>query len=176
MANTRKTWTSIVIAAAIVITVLVGALVGGGALFIHRHLTARFVPSDTASAELAGVRARFAGQAPMIELRADEVQGADDEDYSRFRAVVHRGRVAPGEIHALHVLAYDSRRGKLVRADIPRWLLQLGSANGRIRIADLDILQGDRERVTLADFDERGPGLVINVRRMGTTDLVVWTD
>ena len=176
MADTKKTWVSIVIAGVIIVVMLGVAAIGTTAFFVYRHINRQFVPPETASAEFARVRGRFVNQQPMIEIASDEVFDAGDEASPRVHAVIHRERVADGEVHALHVLAYDARVQKLVRADIPRWLLELSSAGGRLRFASSDILPGTGERITLDDFDRRGPGLIMNVRRLRGTELVVWTD
>ena len=176
MPGTKKTWVAIALAALIIVAFMAVAAVGVTALFFYSHVNTRFVPVETASEEFAHARERFAGQRPMIEIAADEVFDADDVPHGRVRAIVHRERVAPGEISNLHVLAYDPRANKLVRADVPRWLLELSSVGGRVRIANLDVLQGDHERVTLDDFDKRGPGLVLSVRRLRGAEVLVWTD
>lgn len=176
MANAKKTWISIVVAAVIVVFMLAVAVVGVTAFFFYRHVNSQIVPESTALAEFNTIRSRFGGQAPMIEMASDELLDAGHEPVAHLHAVVHRERVAPGEIHALHVLAYDTEHRKLVRADIPRWLLELTSAHGQLRIADLEILPGTGERVTLADFDRRGPGLVMSLPRVRATELIVWTD
>ncbi len=176
MASTKKTWVSILIAGVVIVFMLAVAIVGTTALFLYRHVNTRIVPSETASAEFERLRGQFAGQAPMIEIASDELLDAGEGPSARVHAIVHRDRVGPGAIHALHVLAYDKRQQKLVRADIPRWLLELASARGHLRIANLDVLPGTGERVTLDDFDRRGPGLVMNMRQIGGTELLVWTD
>lgn len=176
MANAKKTWVSIVVAGVIIVCMLAVAVIGTAAFFLYRHVSTRFVASDTAATEFARVRSRFAGQVPMVEIASDEVPDADNEKVPRVRAIVHRERVAPGPVLALHVLAYDARTNKLVRADVPRWLLEFTTARGRLRIADLDVLPGTGERLTLDDLDRRGPGLVMNVRRIRGTEVVVWTD
>lgn len=172
----KKTWISIVVAGVIIVFMLGVAVIGTSVFFLYRHVNTQFVPSDTASAEFARIRDGFQGQAPMIEIASDEVFDADNEARPRIHAIVHRERVAPGPIHGLHILAYDARATKLVRADVPRWLLELTSVHGQLRFANLDVLPGSGERVTLEDFDRRGPGLVMNVRRIRGTELVVWTD
>lgn len=163
MANTKKTWISILIAAVIVVVMLGVAVVGGAALFVHRHVHSQLVPSETAAEEFARTRARFAGQRPLIELASN-----DEPTVHREPARVRQ------PLKALHVLAYDERQGKLVHADVPAWLVQLGSGHGHLRIANLDAF--DNEQLTLEDLERHGPGLVLDVHRRGGERLLVWTE
>jgi len=164
--KTRKTWISIVIASVIVIGLLAIGIVGGTAFFIYSHVNAKFIPQESAEQEFATARARFVNQQPLIELTADE-------------PVLHRNTSGPRrEIQSLHALVYDGRARKLTHLDVPGWLLKVMSAGGRIRIANLDVLDDDTSgRVTLEDLERHGPGLVLDVKRArGSQQVLLWTE
>jgi len=52
------------------------------------------------------------------------------------------------------------------------------SAGGRIRIANLDVLDDETGgKVTLEDLERHGPGLVLDVRRArGSQQVLLWTE
>jgi hypothetical protein len=165
-AKTKKTWISIVIAAVIIVGVLAVAVVGGTALFFFRHIDARVTAQENADRTFDQMRARFAGQQPLVE-----VTHGDD-------AVIHHAPDAPRrDIHALHALVYNRESGKLTRVDVPGWLLHLMSAGGRVRIANMDAFgDDDQTRLTLDDLERHGPGLVLDVKRGRGSQILIWTE
>jgi hypothetical protein len=165
MASTKKTWISIAIAAVAIVVVLGVAIVGGGSYYVYRHVQAKFVNVDTAAVDFERARARFAGQTPLV--------GFDEND----EPVVNRPpESAPRhEIHALRVLAYNTRTGKLVNVEVPGWLIRLMSGSGRIRLGTID-LSSDTGRITLADLERHGPGLIIDRHDNGGDQVLVWAE
>jgi len=165
--KTRKTWISIVIASVIIIGLLAVGIVGGTAFFIYSHVNAKVIPQESAEQEFTTARARFVNQQPLIELTADD------------EPVVHRNASGPRrEIQSLHALVYDGRARKLTHLDVPGWLLKVMSAGGRIRIANLGMLDDETSgKVTLEDLERHGPGLVLDVRRArGSQQVLLWTE
>jgi hypothetical protein len=141
------------------------AAVGGAVFFFRRHIQAQFTPSETANQQFDAQRAKFAGQEPLIEMPLGD------------EPVMHRSPEKPRhELQSLHALVYDARGGKLTHVDIPGWLLVFMSGGGRIRIANLEVFDDDRDRVTLEDLERHGPGLVLDLRRGRGTQVLVWTE
>ena len=164
-AKAKKTLISVVVAVVVIVGMLAAAVVGGTFFFIYRHVNARITPQETAEQQFAAERARFAGQPPLIEMTLGE------------DPVVHRDPSRPRqELKSLHALAYDTRQGKLTHVDIPGWLLRMMSGGGRIRIANLEMFDDDRDRVTLEDLERHGPGLILDIHRGGNSQVLVWTE
>ena len=121
MADKRmKTWVAIVIGAIVVVGVLVVAIVGGSAYFVARHVRAQLVSTDTADAQFATARDRFAGQMALIELRKDD------------EPIVHRpaedAHTAP--IQTVRVMVYSPDSRKLVNVSLPMWVLRMAPGRG----------------------------------------------
>lgn len=170
MASSRKTWISIAIASVIIVIVLALAVVGGTAFFVYRHVDATFSSEQTAEAEFASARARFEGQQPLIEIQPDE------------EPVVHSDRLRSAELPdkplvSLRVLAYDDNAGKLVRVNIPFWLLRIFPSKNLSFLSDEGIdLDTRRIRLTLDDLERRGPGLVLDQKDRRGSRVIVWTE
>jgi hypothetical protein len=172
MASSRKTWISVLIAAAIIVGVMALAVVGGTAYFIYRHVNAEFTSEQTAEQEFATARAKFEGQQPLIEVRMH-----DDP-------VIHRDQIpstpASGrKLETLRVLAYDDRAGKLVRVAIPFWLLHVLPSRNLSFLNDQGIdvdIDSDRVRLTIDDLERRGPGLVLAHKDRVGARVLVWTE
>ena len=172
MPSSRKTWISILIAAAIVVGALALTVVGGTAYFIYRHVHAEFTSEQSADREFETARARFEGQQPLIEVRIDD------------EPLVHRDQIPatapPGRrLDSLRVLAYDDRAGKLVRVSIPFWLLRMLPTRNLSFLNDQGIdvdIDSERVRLTIEDLERRGPGLVLAHKDRVGARVLVWTE
>jgi hypothetical protein len=143
------------------------ALAGAAALVMHQHVHTRFVPADQAAAELSSARAPAAGvnNRPMLEV-SGQLQVLVRRDATRERR----------RFVALHWVDYDPLARKLVRADIPEWLLRIASADDRVRLANLDVVQKDNELITLEDLERHGPGLILDVNVPQGRQVIVWIE
>src|SRR5882762_6212784 len=131
MANSKKTWVSIAIAAAIIVAILAGAAIGGALMFFSRHISTQFTSTEKAADEFVAARARFSGQQPLIEMRPGEAVVRREQ-----RAAASDTRV-DRQLETLHVLAYDRGAGKLVRVNVPFWLLRLAPSR-HVRFTNRD--------------------------------------
>jgi hypothetical protein len=160
MANTKKTWIAVLIAVFVIAGVAAIGLVAGSAYWISRHVSSQVTSTESAEAEFARDRARFAGQQPIIEITG----GGDNPTFRRLSAEAEAtGKV---ELHSLHARVYDPEDGKLVRADVPFWLIQLGKS---FRFRDMGSL-------TVEDLERHGPGLIVNGQGDDGQQFLVWID
>ena len=163
----RKTWVSIVIAALIVSALVVVGFVGGAYIFLSSHLHGDDVEPEQATAQIAAIRAKFAGATPLIEIASDG------------QPVLHKNPTGERRaVNTFHVVQYDARAGHISRIDLPGWFVRAVSAGGRIRLANLGFSE-DRDdevqRLTLEDLERHGPGLVLDVSRRGGR-VLAWTE
>ena len=167
--NTRKTWISVLIAAVIIVGLLAVTIVGGTAFFFYRHINTQFTPRENAEAQFAEARARFAGQQPLIEMRR-----GDEPVF--HRELVTEGR-STARLETLRVLAYDPNARKLVRVSIPFWLIRMAPSKNFSFLNNNGIdFDSDRVRVTAADLERRGPGLILDEKDRHGALVLVWTE
>jgi hypothetical protein len=158
----RAAWVSGAIAILIIAVAVIAAAIGGGVYLFFKHVKTDLVAADAAAIAFERARVRFAGQQPLVEFPGP------------FEAVVHRDSAAPRrQVAALNILAYDPDAHKLVRTDIPGWVLRLMSVGGRIRLANLDLFGSDN-RLTLEDLERHGPGLVLEIQKKDGARVLVW--
>jgi hypothetical protein len=156
----RSPW----ISGAIAIGAVVAAAAACLAIAVYRDLDTRIVPPDAAQRAFDDVRQQLAGGRPLLDVDA------------QLQVAVHRdGDLQPQPLVALHSLSYAPRTQKLVRADLPMWLLRVATADGRVRLLDIGIIQGNGEHVTLDDLRRHGPGLVIDAQ-LPERRVLVWTE
>jgi hypothetical protein len=165
--KTKRTWISIAIAIGIIFVVLGVAILGTAFYVFRRHVTAQFVSSETAHEEFQRTRQRFAGQQPLIDL-----------SHGPHNPVVHERTANGSEIETVRVLAFDPAAGKLVRVNLPFWLLRMApSRNFTFRSeGDFDF-DSERLHLTIDDLERAGPGLILDTRdpRKGTL-VIVWAE
>ena len=167
----------LIITAIVVVAIVVMALVGASTLFMIRHVAIEPGTDESAGAEFEKARQRFAGQRPLIDIEPDGT--------IRNRLNEHEGK-APTKPNMLHVLAWDSNRGRLVRADIPFWALRLKSSLPGMRTEvpvwvlllpdnpDATRMRSDSPRLRLEDLERFGPGLLLDHEIPGGRRVLMW--
>ena len=155
----KKTWISILIAAFIIAGIAAIGLVAGSAYWISRHVSTQRTSTESAQAEFDRERARFAGQEPMVDI-----SGGDDNPTIRTLPAKENTRMV--ELQALHALVYDPDEGKLLRANIPFWLLRFGTSFSLM----------DRGSVSVAELERHGPGLIVNGHSDEGPQILLWID
>jgi flagellar basal body-associated protein FliL len=154
-----------------IVVVMVGvAVVAGAGFWIYQSFApaATFVDQGKADAELATIRARFGNHLPLINTNPAEGEPAIRKDA--------RGAAYTGQLQSLQVAAYDKGAGKLVRFSIPFWLLRL-APDGKMSLGDdaLDDLAG-RGKLTVAELEAFGPGLLVDEAKPNGDRVLVWTE
>jgi hypothetical protein len=166
MAGKVKTWVWVVIGIVVMGVLGIIAVAGAGIYFFSQHIQTRTETPAGASRAFDQVSTHFSGQKPLIEL---------DEQGHYLRSNTDRSP-APGAKapEALHVMAFDPNDGRIVRVDIPFWLLRLklrGSTidfNGnRMELEDL--------KLTVEDLERFGPSLVVNHHAQSGERVLVWS-
>ena len=141
----RTAW--IVAAGALAVVVAITAV---GALFFMRYVKTEHANAAAAAGEFKAVRTQLAGQVPLLELRGAEAP------------VFHRDRRSDRGIKALHALVYDPSEKSLRHFDVPVAALRVMSLGGYVRLLDFGLPGDARGRLTLADLEQHGPGLIVD--------------
>lgn len=158
-----------------IVAVMVGiAVVAGAGFWLYQNFAPVSEQADQAAADRTfdDILARFKGQQPLIDL--------EDESGDTGRATIRKDVPRPATGHAplegLHVAVYDPDTDKLVRFSIPFWLLRL-SPDGKLSVGD-DALRdvAGADRLTVAELEALGPGLLIDERKPNGHRVLVWTE
>jgi hypothetical protein len=150
-----------------VLLVIIGAaLVVGGGLFVYQNVSmaTEQVSEAGAEAEFDTLRARFAGQQPLVVV--------DEHGEGRL---VPRDRPASGTIESVHLVAYDPQDGQIARMSMPFWLLRL-APDGKVSLGREGHADLGGVRLTVRDVEEAGPGLILDqVDRRGQR-VLIWAE
>ena len=161
MANKRATWLSVLLATIVIIGIGCVALVGGAAYWFYQHFETRFVPAESAALEFRRVRARFAGQRALVEIRLGREPIVHRPDPTRQKST---------DLQTLHGVVYDPTARKLVRATIPFWLFRF-STRGRIDLPAGTRFDSESAHLTIDDLERSGPGLILDLNEHDSDEL-----
>lgn len=151
----------------LLVLIVGGALIAGGGWFLYQNfsLATEHVEAEDAAAELESVRARFAGQRPLIVV--------DDDDRARL---VPRESPAGGTIEWLHLVAYDPRDGQIARIRMPFWLMRLSSKDGQLAFSHDAGPSVRGVRLSVDDVEAAGPGLLFDDTDTEGKRVLIWAE
>lgn len=147
-----------------------GAL-AGAAFFFFAHHRSEPASAETAETEFQQLRARFAGQSPLLDMR----------ERRSLIEVGTRQRAAP--LHKFHAMIFDTRGGqRMVRITVPYGFGRLFGRRGGFRwlgeLTFLDDTEFDPEpiQLSLEEVERHGPGLVVDYRHAGGGQFIAWVE
>lgn len=162
-----KKWIPIVVGVVIFVMVVGAGVIGGLIYVVTRQVKVQTMSASGGQEEFDRLVAGMAGQKPFIELPVSDSDG---------EIVVHRELETKetGSISTLHVRVWSPRDKKLVRVDLPFWMMRL--AGNKPMTLNAGSLRGMSLTVTPEEIDRRGPGLILTWTSRQGERLVVWTE
>jgi hypothetical protein len=167
MSPTRKTWIWIIVGVLGVGLVALIVVAGAGVYFITSHVHQQRASSGDALRSFEQARAKFGDQKPLVEVDA----GSDQAKVVRRLEDIPTSQTRP---QTLAILAWDPDESRVVRVDLPFWLLRMGRRK-------IDLFNGnrnfdlDRLSIDVNDLDRIGPALVCDIRGREGQRVLVWT-
>lgn len=158
-----RTWVKATIGGVVLIAVAMAVLTATGAYFVFRHMERRATGEAEAVQEIDAIKARFGTRLPLVEI-ADPVRG----DIRINRPV----EASTARVDTVHILNWKRQTRELMRADAPLWLLRFSTVN----IASQLGLAPEKFRLTVADIQRYGPGIVAEYGMPGTFRVLVWVE
>ncbi len=158
-----RRWVKFTIAGIVLAFVAFVALAGTGAYFFFRHLSVRTVVEADTKTDFEAVRTRFAGRAPLVEIR--DLKAGD---------LVISKTAHPQGLRAttVHVMAWSREENRLMRTDLPLWLMRFSSIN---ILSHLGVMPS-KYQLTADDLATYGPGIVVDSRQPGTALVLIWLE
>ena len=164
MAGKVKTWVWIAIGVVAVCILGVIAMAAAGLWFVKSHIDIRPTTTTAASEDFQSVRKRFVNQKPLIEL---------DERGNFVHANVDRPTVTTPP-KTLSIMAFDAKDERVVRMDLPFWLLRLKMRGTRIDVGGNNVDLA-KLRMTVEDLERFGPTLILDQKDHKGTRVLVWS-
>ena len=162
----KRRWIPIVLGILFVFVVLAIGGVIFMVAFVQNNMSITEMSATSADDEFGKVRARFAGQQPLIQL----VDGRPEYVAERAGA---SSSSAP--LKTMHVMAWDDDEQKLVSFSLPFWLLRLKS--GPIQLSAYSQGWDDRGvSFRIEDLEKHGPGLLMDVNERPDGRVIIWVE
>lgn len=162
----KRTWIWIVLGVFLFLVVLAIGGIIFSVSFLRQSMSVTGMSATAADSEFDSVRAKFAGQQPLIQL----VDGRPQYDADRAAA-----STSTTPLKTMHVMAWDDEEGKLVTFALPFWLLRLKS--GPIQLSAYSQGWDDRGvSFRVEDLERHGPGLLMDVKEPDEGRVLIWVE
>lgn len=164
MAGKVKAWVWIVVGVIVFGILGVIAMAAAGLWFVKSHVNIQSSTQAVAAEDFQTVRARFANQRPLIELdeRGNFLQANTDRPSS------------PQRPNTLTILAFDSHDEKVVRVELPFWLLRLKGGGSRFDVGGSNVDLA-KLRLTVEDLERFGPTLILDQKDSDGSRVLIWS-
>jgi hypothetical protein len=153
------------------VAVAAGVAIIAGSVFFFRHHHSQRASAQTAEVEFQRLRARFAGERPLLDMQARRAPA---------EATLPRAGAA---LHSFHTVIFDTRGDqRMVRITVPYRVWRLFALRGGFRwlgeLTFLDDTEFDSEPIQLAidQVAARGPGLIVDYRHPSGGQFIAWVD
>jgi hypothetical protein len=160
-----KTWVWVVVGISVAGILAIVAMAAAGLWFAKTHIDVQPASASSASSEFERIREQFASQKPLLEL--------DDRGHL-LRANTNRP-ASDKRPETLYVLAYSpDEGGRVVRVNIPFWILRLKMRGSMINIGGRNLDMEDL-KLTVEDLERYGPTLIVDQDDRRGAHVLVWT-
>jgi hypothetical protein len=160
-----KAWVWVAIGVVAFVILCVITLAAAGLWFVRTHINVQPTTVAAATSDLQTIRDRFASQKPLIEL----------DDRGNF---VHANVDRPASTQrpeTLNVMAFDAGGERVVKVDIPFWLLRLKNRGSMIDLGGGGNIDLAKLRLTVEDLERFGPTLILDHRDPNGSRVIVWS-
>ena len=162
----KTSWALIILGISAFVLIVGVGLVGVVGYVIYQQFAfqAKSATEMSADEEFAQIVAKFEGQKPYLVIRDGEPVVSEEPASS------------PGQpVEALHIIVWDPDERKVVKLNVPFWLLRMTKGQP-IKISQHD--DPEREpvklKITAEDLARRGPGLVLDYKEASGQRVLVW--
>src|SRR5512139_475523 len=162
----KTSWAVIIVGISAFVLVVGVALVAVVGYVIYQQFAfqANTATEMSADEEFAKVVAKFEGQKPYLIIKDGEP------------VVSEAPPAAPGKpVEALHILVWDPDERKVVKLNMPFWLLRMTKGQP-IKLSSDHEFGGDpmKLKITAEDIERRGPGLILDHKEASGERVLVW--
>jgi hypothetical protein len=118
----------------------------------------------SADQEFAKIVAKFEGQKPYLVIK-------DGQPVVSEPSAAGSGK----PVEALHIIVWDPDERKVVKLNMPFWLLRMTKGQPiRISSHEDEDSQAVKLRITAEDLERRGPGLILDHKEASGQRVLVW--
>jgi hypothetical protein len=168
----KLTTRSIVFSAITGAVIITLTAIGMGFWFFMSHHESSPVSKQLAEAEFSQLRSRFSTQQPLLDMSLR--QPADTSNIGQS--------VAP--LHTFHTVIFDTRADqRMVHIMVPYWFARFFAGSdgefqwlGQLTFLDDTEFDGEAIRLSLAQLEQRGPGLIVDYQHRSGGQFISWVE
>ena len=146
-------------------------LVTSAAVFVARHHDSRAASPSSAEATFHDLQTRFAAQRPLLDMHTRRAEAIAAPATAR-------------RLHVFHAVIFDTRGGqRLVEISAPYWFARAFAGRtgefkwlGQLTFLDDTEFDPEEIRLSLAEIEQRGPGLLVDYRHETGGRFIAWVD
>ena len=165
MAGKIKTWVWVVGGIVAVGILCVIAMAAVGLWFVRSHVDIRAASTAAVTDEFQTIRARFPNQRPLIEL---------DDHGNVFHANTDRP-AGTQRVQSLNIMAFDPDDEKVVKMDLPFWLVRLKMGGTRFEVGHGNNIDLANLHLTVEDLERYGPTLILDHKKSDGSRVLIWS-
>jgi len=165
MAGKIKTWVWVVGGIVAVGILCVIAMAAVGLWFVRSHVDIRAASTAAVTDEFQTIRARFPDQRPLIEL---------DDRGNVFHANTDRP-AGTQRVQSLNIMAFDPDDEKVVKMDLPFWLVRLKMGGTRFEVGRGNNIDLANLHLTVEDLERYGPTLILDHKKSDGSRVLIWS-
>ena len=165
MAGKIKTWVWVVGGIVAVGILCVIAMAAVGLWFVRSHVDIRAASTAAVTDEFQTIRARFPDQRPLIEL---------DDRGNVFHANTDRP-AGTQQVQSLNIMAFDPDDEKVVKMDLPFWLVRLKMGGTRFEVGRGNNIDLANLHLTVEDLERYGPTLILDHKKSDGSRVLIWS-
>jgi len=165
MAGKIKTWVWVVGGIVAVGILCVIAMAAVGLWFVRSHVDIRPATTAAVTDEFQTIRARFPNQRPLIEL---------DDRGNVFHANTDRP-AGTQQVQSLNIMAFDPDDEKVVKMDLPFWLVRLKMGGTRFEVGRGNNIDLANLHLTVEDLERYGPTLILDHKKSDGSRVLIWS-
>jgi hypothetical protein len=165
MAGKIKTWVWVVGGIVAVGILCVIAMAAVGLWFVRSHVDIRPASTAAVTDEFQTIRARFPNQRPLIEL---------DDRGNVFHANTDRP-AGTQQVQSLNIMAFDPDDEKVVKMDLPFWLVRLKMGGTRFEVGRGNNIDLANLHLTVEDLERYGPTLILDHKKSDGSRVLIWS-
>jgi hypothetical protein len=162
----KRKWLAIILGVVFFFGIMAVGCVVVAVSYFRQNMAVTETSEEAALRELDAIRARFPGQEPLLQM----VDGQPEMTASRTSQTPTKTSLT-----TLHIAAFDTDEGNLVKFSLPFWLVRMKS--GPIRISAYQQGWDDRGvSFRVEDIEKHGPGIIVDVTQPREGRVIIWAE
>jgi len=169
MSPNAKKWLYIALGVFVVLIFLAIGAIYAAVTYVQNHVQVASSSEEDATKAFDEVHKRFTGKPMLMEWRDDRPVLNEEA----MKVVSTSQRVT---LTTLHFVGFNDNEGRIVRFDVPFWLLRMKSGPINVGSEMNNGWSTERLRITVEDLEKFGAGIILDSTTRGGQRALLWAE